>query len=803
MLNKLLLIISILFFQLTYGQYCTPSVTNNGLYIGYISFTYSGISGGVNSTTGNSGYSQYTGYSSGSVVTYKTFGLWITVYSSGSTSYNVKVFGDWNNDGDFDDDMEQVINKSGTVNGNLGFNAFFHVPLYAVAGDRRMRFVVTPSNATACGSISGEVEDYLITVGPNSAPVLNSSATTFINKVTTGQTDNDGISILEFVESCKPEETLITDANDNSASYSGQVPRGIAVYNTSAANGTWQYKVDTGAWTDFGSVSSSNALQLLANASDSRYKSNTRIRFVPSGTGTASFDYYAWDGSDDVSGTYANITSTGGTTAFSTDVSSASVTVVNPAAYTDDMFIGSEYGEIGIAKMDKSSGSVVSPDLILSGAADYAAIDIEMDKTNNKIYWLEGDYATIGYSDNDGSNFNSITPVNTNYWTTGIAIGGNKLYYIDGATGIVRMNLDGSNEEVISGGAGQLDPSDIGDIGDIEFYGSNLYFAYYSNNDGVYEIAKTDADGNNFSVVKTLSNYCYYLDVIDDVIYFVDSDGSYNSDLKKVSVSGGAVTTITSTTARNINGFSVDSYSSEIYYPEADANSSNSTQIRKVSVAGGSPSVVATYEKKINSLVFDGESAPLPVELTAFSAAAVDGGVKLTWQTKTEVNNYGFEIERTSTLPDEGGAGKGWETIGFIAGAGNSNSEIPYSFTDKNLVKGKYSYRLKQIDIDGSFKYSVIADVDFNAVLDFVLEQNYPNPFNPSTVIKYNIPADGFVSLKIFNLLGQQVASLVNKQQTSGKYEVKFDASELSSGMYIYRLTSGEFTSSHKMMLTK
>lgn len=207
----------------------------------------------------------------------------------------------------------------------------------------------------------------------------------------------------------------------------------------------------------------------------------------------------------------------------------------------------------------------------------------------------------------------------------------------------------------------------------------------------------------------------------------------------------------------------------------------------------------------------------LPVELTSFSASVEQNKVTLNWQTATEVNNYGFEVERTSPRPSpyqgEGVQqlpdGRGWETIGFIEGAGNSNSPKSYSFVDNQVASTTLSYRLKQIDIDGKFTYSKEITVEAAALpTEFALSQNYPNPFNPVTTIKYAIPEKASrithnVSLVVYNLLGQEVATLVNEQKPAGNYEVKFDASNLASGIYLYKLQTGEFSSVKKLILMK
>lgn len=191
---------------------------------------------------------------------------------------------------------------------------------------------------------------------------------------------------------------------------------------------------------------------------------------------------------------------------------------------------------------------------------------------------------------------------------------------------------------------------------------------------------------------------------------------------------------------------------------------------------------------------------PLPVELTSFSALIISNAVHLNWETATEVNNYGFEVQK---LQSELSSAE-WESLGFVEGYGNSNSPKQYSFVD-NEINGaqKFSYRLKQIDNDGAFEYSKIIEVDVTAPIEFSLSQNYPNPFNPSTTIKYSIPTKQFVSLKVFNILGKEVAQLVNSEQAEGFYNVTFDGSGLSSGVYFYKLQTGSFTASHKMLLIK
>ncbi len=186
----------------------------------------------------------------------------------------------------------------------------------------------------------------------------------------------------------------------------------------------------------------------------------------------------------------------------------------------------------------------------------------------------------------------------------------------------------------------------------------------------------------------------------------------------------------------------------------------------------------------------------IPVELTSFTAIANGTEVELNWQTATETNNQGFEIERMS----ENGQ---FEKIGYVAGYGTTTESKTYSFTDSKLSEGKYTYRLKQIDYDGTFSYSNEVNVEVELPIEYSLEQNYPNPFNPGTTIKYSIPADGFVKLSVYNLLGEEVANLVNGHQKAGRYEIDFNAGNLASGVYVYRLETPNFISSKKLMLMK
>ena len=193
----------------------------------------------------------------------------------------------------------------------------------------------------------------------------------------------------------------------------------------------------------------------------------------------------------------------------------------------------------------------------------------------------------------------------------------------------------------------------------------------------------------------------------------------------------------------------------------------------------------------------------VPVELSSFTAKVLgNGNVKLDWRTESEVNNYGFEVQ-CSEFDIQGGLN--WKKIVFVEGHGNSNSPNEYSYLDKGISYGVYLYRLKQIDNDGTYEYSNEIEIDAGKIPnDFVLEQNYPNPFNPSTTIRFALNESVPASLKIYDALGNEIAELFNEQTIAGKiYDVEFNAKNLSSGIYFYKLETPSRTIHRKMLLIK
>jgi len=248
--------------------------------------------------------------------------------------------------------------------------------------------------------------------------------------------------------------------------------------------------------------------------------------------------------------------------------------------------------------------------------------------------------------------------------------------------------------------------------------------------------------------------------------------------------------------------------------PLLDSLSNNGGQTFTVALLSGSPAIDAANS---NAPIIDqrgffrdtspdigsfeyGAEPPIPVELTSFNASIEGKIVFLIWSTATEVNNKGFEIERS--INDT------WGKITFISGMGTTTRISNYSYTDNlpaifpNNIFIKY--RLKQIDHNGSYIYSDVISLESDLVPDkYSLSQNYPNPFNPNTRINYSIPERSFVIIKVYNLLGKEIATLVNEEKAVGNYEVEFSADNHSSGVYFYKIQAKGFTDIKKFILMK
>ncbi len=216
-----------------------------------------------------------------------------------------------------------------------------------------------------------------------------------------------------------------------------------------------------------------------------------------------------------------------------------------------------------------------------------------------------------------------------------------------------------------------------------------------------------------------------------------------------------------------------------------------------INVQGEGVTGIPVHRRSVTLEVIDN----VPVELTSFTAHLDDNSVTLSWVTATELNNSGFEVQRSLKSDNQTPE---WTKIGFVQGNGNSTENHAYIYNDENIIKpGHYSYRLKQIDFDGKYAFSKVAEIDVNKPTRYYLSQNYPNPFNPTTTIEFSTPERSHVSLKVYDVLGNEVATLVNGWMESTNHKVIFDAGKLASGIYYYTLSTGNFTSTKKLILLK
>ncbi len=253
----------------------------------------------------------------------------------------------------------------------------------------------------------------------------------------------------------------------------------------------------------------------------------------------------------------------------------------------------------------------------------------------------------------------------------------------------------------------------------------------------------------------------------------------------------------------NETGFVIERELVTDAFVAVDTVSANSTSYQDTSVS------ITTFRYRVKAINTSGSSVYsnvveifVPVELTSFTAKVNSGIVYLNWQTATELENNGFEVLRRES------DSRVWLKVGFVKGQGTTSEITNYSYTDAPDKSGKFSYMLKQIDYSGKYEYSDEINLEVLVIREYNLAQNFPNPFNPSTRISFTLAADSKVSLRVFNILGQEVAVIVDAAIAAGTYNYNFDASKLNSGVYFYQLEAqgndgSSFKSIKKMILTR
>jgi len=314
------------------------------------------------------------------------------------------------------------------------------------------------------------------------------------------------------------------------------------------------------------------------------------------------------------------------------------------------------------------------------------------------------------------------------------------------------------------------------------------------------------ADAESFAVDAVSDATLLITPSVTPYKFYVTALDQSNNPLDKVRVT---LTSSTGTLSDSLAVTGSDGKTSEITYTGPDdavvtASARITLQLGSTYeiITGQSQKLVLAIPINLLKQVTYAFQGPLPVELSSFTSYVNGRNVNLTWETKTEKNSDKFVLEK-KTRSDM------WEAIASVKAAVLSNSPKNYSYSGTKLQSGKYQYRLKMVDNDGSFSYSRLEAAEVAIPKDFAVSQNYPNPFNPSTKIDYQVPVNAKVILEVYNIAGQKVVELVNQEQSAGYYTVDFSASKLSSGVYIYRLaardkaTGNNISSIKKMTLLK
>jgi len=361
---------------------------------------------------------------------------------------------------------------------------------------------------------------------------------------------------------------------------------------------------------------------------------------------------------------------------------------------------------------------------------------------------------------------------------------------------ISQSALNGTSVDLAKYFGGSYDGFDLSDISQTSLGGTNINLAKYfgGSYDGfvLSDISQSSLGGTNINIAK----------------YFGGSyDGFVLSDISQTSL-GGTIINLAKYFGGSYDGFVLTDISQ---------SSLGGTTINLAKYFGGSYDGFVLSDISQSSLggstinlakyyggAYDGfamrnlEEIPLFITLKSISHSVLRNNVKLIWDVIQEYNNKGFYIERTPDGLNE------WKKISFVSGRGNANTPMTYTFSDSKLKSGKYKYRIKQVDYSGyEFYYNLKNTVEIGTPDKFSLLQNYPNPFNPVTKIDFDIPVDENVNLKLFDITGRLVRTLIDEKLSAGYYTIEFHSGNLASGVYFYRLSTNSFLTSKKMTVLK
>ncbi len=659
--------------------------------------------------------------------------------------------------------------------------------IYVESGDVKVGTLTgnTIGSSTGTGSISinvtinttpGSKSFGILIETPNTADVQNNVIGSITLSIfSTGSHSFFGIT-KGYVVSGGTVTTLPTSVTGNviiSNNTIGSTNTANSIYSTSAASS--EFQIVSGIYCA-GSSTNTISGNVISNVNNGTTNTTT-------GTTSRILGIYTISGANTISGNNVN----------NLQISNANNTPLNLASVIG---IGLSYTSAGKTQNINSntiynlynsystfSGSVIG--LYYNGSATASSV------TNNFIHSL---YVT-GASSTGGNIYGiKINAGSTTYSNNIISLGGNTKTTIYGIYGIAGANQTLKlyfNTVYLSGSLSS---------------GTNKSYALYTTSstsdtrnfkNNILMNARSTTSGTNLQyaayIKPSTSSGILWCDYND---YYVSGTGGMLGCYNDVDVSAVPIVTGKDSNSVKVNpSFNI-----------AKGNGTSAADFKPgVSITGVDGTGVTTdysnYTRPTPPTLGSIEKdSPLPVSLLSFTYSMSSRDVKLRWMTSTEQNNAGFYIEKTDLKNNYAD----WNNIGFVKGMGNTSTPSVYNFTDANAVTGKYKYRLKQIDYIGNYEYYYLnSEVEVGIPAKFVLSQNYPNPFNPTTDIKYDLPKSGLVSLRVYDINGRLIKEIVNQKQVAGSYTARFDASNLSSGIYFYKLSAGEFKAQNKMVLIK
>lgn len=786
----------------SFSQYCTPTPATGGIYINYLQFsTAYGLTGGTDqASTDLPAYDNRSATPIGTVQRGCSVSLNYNLYNPASTatSINFRVFVDWNGDGDFDD-LGEIVNDYDYANlgatTSLGTGFGFTIPPYAVANPR-MRFAVRQDGekATPCGSYTGSVQDYTLAVPTNIAPTLHMAVNPIFNNLVETQTNNDGISIRQFIYSENPANPLVADGEPCESV-------GIAITGASGPNGQWQYKADNGNWTNIATVSNTNALVLSGGIQGSGF--DTRIRFVPTATGTASITYKAWDRSFGANGQYVDASSGGDSTAFSTTSKTTSLTVLGAASaaadvkvFMPDYYSTNDAYSLSIASLTKSTGSMKQAERVAMNSYDGFGKDVAIDAVNQKVIWSGG---TSGHdifrSNMDGTSVTNILPGTSYTFVTGVAVSDTKLFFADQGNGIFSSNLDGTGVALITGGMGQA--NNIYETRDIEYANNKIWYINRSGSTEPFSIVKANPDGTGTTqiyIADTSNTYFMGLAVTSSNVYWTEVTDAYASSIKSMNINTGVVTTLCSETDQQYYDLFVDEANALIYFSATDAGAASSVyangRIKTIPLTGGTSTNRLLLQNYPSSLAFYAPAVILPVTLTSIEAYKQPQQIVVSWKVAAEQEVDSYTVQKSIN-------GLHFQDAGKVVAAGKKS----YAWPDLAPVPGTNYYRISVMDKDGKTTLTNIVKVDW--LKEGVPSVSvYPTMLSGSRQVQvaWQNAVPGDYTVKAINSIGQSASVAKFKIIGSSTQTVALPPS-ITAGTYWLQISNGTETWNKKIIV--